>query len=118
MNSWCHNNPKLVSARLDFDSGDIAFYTAIWNAPAPWGIRVYTKDKYLISQPIEKLSFIDRTSRQLNTVEMESVDKKYKPGLFRLLQEVIKYHYSQEHKLVSVYENKNTMQYIFKIYGQ
>ena len=118
MNQWDSNNPKLVSARLNFDSGDVVNYTAIWNAPAPWSIRVYTKDKYLISQPIETLSYIDKASRQIIKVKLDSIDEKYKPGLFRLLQEIVRYHNGKENKLVSVFENKNTMQYISKIYEQ
>ncbi|MDA9651239.1 Gfo/Idh/MocA family oxidoreductase [Pelagibacteraceae bacterium] len=116
MNSWNFDNPNLVSARLFFNSGDIADYKAIWNAPAPWGVRVFTKDKYFISQPIENLSFIDKSSRQLINIDSEEVDKKYKPGLYRILQEMTKCLNGQLNKLVSVDENKNTMQYINKIY--
>ena len=116
MDHWNPHNPRLVSARFNFDSGDVANYVAIWNAPAPWSVRVFTKSKYLVSQPIETLSYIDQNSRQLIKVQLDTVDVKYKPGLFRLLQEIIMYHNGKDHKLVSVLENRNTMQYINKIY--
>ena len=64
------HNPRLVSARFNFDSGDVANYVAIWNAPAPWSVRVFTKSKYLVSQPIETLSYIDQNSRQLIKVQL------------------------------------------------
>ena len=101
MDHWNPHNPRLVSARFNFDSGDVANYVAIWNAPAPWSVRVFTKSKYLVSQPIETLSYIDQNSRQLIKVQLDTVDVKYKPGLFRLLQEIIMYHNGKDHKLVS-----------------
>ena len=58
----------------------------------------------------------NKNSRQLIKVQLDTVDVKYKPGLFRLLQEIIMYHNGKDHKLVSVLENRNTMQYINKIY--
>ena len=98
-------NQRLVSARFNFDSGDVANYVAIWNS-STLECTVFTKSKYLVSQPIETLSYIDQNSRQLIKVQLDTVDVKYKPGLFRLLQEIIMYHHSKDHKLVSVLENK------------
>lgn len=117
LDKWNKKNPTIVSARLKFDSGDIINYSAIWNRPAPWGIKISTKEKYFELSPIEKLIYIDKFSREIKNIGVDNVDIKYKPGLYNLLKEMYECLNNRPHNIVSVSENKNTMTYIKDIYA-
>lgn len=116
LDKWNSANPDIVSAILKFDTGDIINYKAVWNGPAPWEIKVFTKEKYFNLKPIEKLSYISKHSRVLNEVEVDEIDIKYKPGLYNLLKEMYKCMNNLPHKIPTVVENKATMSYIKSIY--
>jgi hypothetical protein len=38
-------NPFFVHAKIEFDSGDIGIYQAVWNAPDPWSVTIGTTFK-------------------------------------------------------------------------
>lgn len=116
LDNWNYKNPTVVSARLKFDSGDIVNYNAIWNRPAPWEIKISTEEKYFNLSPIEKLCYTNKYSRKIKKVKVDSVDIKYKPGLFFLLEEMYKCINHLPHRILSVKENKTTMTYIKDIY--
>lgn len=113
---WNQKSPNLVTARLVFNSGDIVNYHAIWNAPAPWEVKIFTRKNFFNLRPIERLSYINESSRELKNVEIDDLDLKYKPGLYLLIEEMYKCLNGLSHKVPSIKQNKKTMNYIKDIY--
>lgn len=79
--AWDPFDPGYVTAHLEFDSGDIASYQAVWNRPGPWSCAVTTAVQRLEMRPLEELSIQEPESRALTKIELGSIDKLYKPGL-------------------------------------
>jgi len=74
------------SARIQFDSGDIANYVALWNRPGPWSLLVSTKNLYLELCPIEGLRYRSGQSRDWRSFIADSEDHDFKPGLVAQLR--------------------------------
>lgn len=71
-------------------NGALFSYQANWEAPGRWGVEVLTKKHRLIFRPMEKLQIQKIGSVSTEFVEIEDdLDIKYKPGLFKQVQEFI-----------------------------
>lgn len=75
--------PRYVAARIEFESGDVGLYDAVWNAPAPWVVSVATPEKRWELRPIEKATSQVLGSRVLEPAPDDPWDIEYKPGLRR-----------------------------------
>jgi predicted dehydrogenase len=80
---WDPRRPRYVAARIDFDSGDIGLYEAIWDGPGPWAVSVGTQEKRWEMRPLEKAAFQLSGKRVLEPVDEDTWDSKFKPGLRR-----------------------------------
>ena len=113
---WDKGKSNFVSSILKFSSGDLVLYNAIWNAPSPWSITVQTKATFYSLSPIEKLIYQTNKSRELFEVPTEKIDLKYKPGLFKQVNEFLKCIKNEKNLLINVKNNKKTMKLIKQIY--
>ncbi len=84
---WQAQSPGVVVARIEFDSGDIGLYEAVWNAPAPWAVSVSTAQKRWEMRPLERATFQLAGQRTLEPVPVHHWDEEFKPG-FRLQAEM------------------------------
>lgn len=58
-------------------------YRADWNAPGRWSIELFTKENRYVLMPLETLKIQKKGSFNLEDVQIDdSLDKKFKPGLF------------------------------------
>lgn len=80
--------PGVVLAKVEFDSGDLGLYEAIWHAPGPWACTVTTARRRWELRPLETAVFQNAGERRLNPVEPAPADLAFKPG-FRLQAERI-----------------------------
>lgn len=112
---WKMGNDKVLSI-IEYTSGDIVIYKAIWNKPYSWSVKITTNEKFFYKEPIESLSYRTKESRKVISIKIDKYEKNFKPGFFNQSKEVIKYLKKKKHNLASFKENKKTMNLIRRIY--
>lgn len=75
--------PRYVAAKVEYESGDVGLYEAVWDGPAPWAVSVTTAEKRWELRPLEKAAFQRAGSRVLEPVAADPWDVDFKPGLRR-----------------------------------
>jgi predicted dehydrogenase len=86
--SWNASQPWLVSAAVQFKSGDTGLYQAIWDGPGPWAVAVNTPEVRWEMRPLEHATYQVAGSRRAVETEISAFDQKFKPG-FRLQAEQV-----------------------------
>ena len=114
---WNYEEPGFVFAKINFSSGDIGFYEAIWNGPGPWAVTVNTLEKRWELRPLENASYQLNGSRKLEPVEPHKWDLMFKPGLRAQAEEAIKAVYGQPHNLPTLKDALESMKLAKKIYS-
>ena len=114
---WNPADPGNVIAQLQYSSGDIGHYQALWNAPGPWSVAVCTPPLRAELRPIEKLSLQRAGSRQAELQADDPIDQQFKPGLLRQAQAAIKAARGQATTLPSLAEANRSMALVASIYG-
>jgi predicted dehydrogenase len=89
---WHSSGSIFVGSGLT-KSGALFSYHANWDAPGRWGLEFCTQKHKIILRPMEKLQIIKRDSLQIEYVELgeeqEHLDIKFKPGLYRQVDDFI-----------------------------
>lgn len=114
---WQPSAPGPVIAQLQFNSGDIGLYQAVWNAPGPWSVAVCTQELRAELRPIEQLSLQPAGSRQAELQQSDPLDQQFKPGLFRQAQAAIQAARGQASSLPTLAEANCSMALVASIYG-
>ena len=114
---WNAEDPGPVAAQLQFSSGDIGLYQALWNAPGPWSVAVSTAPLRAELRPIEQLSLQKAGSRQAELQAADPLDKEFKPGLLRQAQAAIEAAKGNATTLPSLKEANRSMALVASIYG-
>lgn len=113
---WDYSNSNFVSTRIDFSSGDIGLYNAVWDAPGPWAVTISTTKIRLQLRPLEVLELQQYGSRKIYTLESNELDQQFKPGFFIQASEVIKASKGEKNNLPTIQEVLKTMKTIKDIY--
>ena len=113
---WNPNKPFFVSAQLEFDSGDIGLYECYWNSPAPWSVSINTNSLRLDMTPLESLTKQSYGSRKRSNIELDEVDFKFKPGLFKQAKEIISSIKGDKNNLPTLDDAIKTMHLVDSIY--
>lgn len=73
--------PSMLSARINFDSGDCVSYTALWNQPGPWSVSVTTDNKHWQLRPLE---ILHRRAQDgtWTSYGVSKLDTEFKPGIY------------------------------------
>lgn len=108
--------PFLTMAILRFDSGDLGIYTAFWNAPGPWSVKITTREQLLEMRPLEGLEQQVFPEKSKNRISLPAVDKEYKPGIYRQAEQLIAATKSQDHSLPSLIDYLETHKLVEKLY--
>ena len=87
---WTPASPGIVVAHIQFTSGDIGLYEAVWNGPAPWAVTVCTQQDRLEMRPVEAIALQMNGSRQATPLEIEDIDRTFKPGLYFQAQQLVR----------------------------
>jgi len=86
------------------DKDALFSYHANWEAPGRWVLEILTKKNRLLFKPMESLQIQALGSVAVNPVEIDdSLDKQFKPGLFRQTQAFLADDYS---RLCSIQDQK------------
>ncbi|MDX2118823.1 MAG: Gfo/Idh/MocA family oxidoreductase [Planctomycetota bacterium] len=83
---WRDGTSPVVVASVEFDSGDIGIYSAIWNGPGPWMATVSTPERRWEFRPLEAAVYQNAGERALHQFQADPRDAAFKPG-FRLQAE-------------------------------
>jgi predicted dehydrogenase len=79
--SW--HKPVIFTGAGRSKNGALFSYCANWQAPGRWGVELMTNKHRLYLRPMEVLQIQNIGSLEVNMVEIDdSLDKKYKPGLY------------------------------------
>jgi len=79
-----HPKSSIFAGAGETTKGAFFSYYANWEAPGRWSVEIMTKKHRLILQPMESLKIQNVGSIDMKTVPIDySLDKKYKPGLYR-----------------------------------
>ena len=113
---WNSDAPSFVSSQINFSSGDIGLYQAVWGAPGPWGVTITTKKKRWELRPLEQASYQMYGSRQVIPLQTHQIDIDFKAGLRAQAEELIKVFNGQNHSLVTLEDAFETMKVVEQIY--
>ena len=114
---WNPEDPGPVIAQLEFSSGDIGLYQAVWNAPGPWSVAISTKALRAELRPIEQLRVQKVGSRHDELLATDPLDEKFKPGLLRQAEAAIQAARGESSSLPDLKEAKRSMGIVASIYG-
>lgn len=78
---WNSENPRIVAAKVSFDSGDVGLYEGVWSGPGPWAVNVCTPEKRWEMRPLEQAAFQIAGQRAMETIASHPWDTQFKPGL-------------------------------------
>lgn len=116
INKWNPGQPCFVLSKLEFSSGDIGIYEAIWEGPGPWAVTVSTPSKRWELRPLEELRIQEYKSRKSILQDVHNWDIDFKPGLRLQAEEALNLLKGESHQLPTITEALKTMILINKIY--
>lgn len=114
---WDPRQSRYVAAKIDFDSGDIGLYEAVWDAPGPWAVTVTTPEKRWEMRPIEKAVYQLAGTRALVPAEDDPWDTQFKPGLRRQAELVVQAAFGVETELPTLEDALRSMRLTQSIYA-
>ena len=115
---WNMVDPQFVAAKIQYDSGDIAIYEALWNRPGPWSVSVSMPSLRLEMRPLEHLSAQKYGVKKAEEVMLSRVNNHLKPGLERQAIEAISAINGNPHALPTLDSALKTMKLVSLIYGK
>lgn len=113
---WHPETPLFVMAKINYSSGDIGIYEAIWNGPGPWAVTVTTPAKRWELRPLERVSVQLYKSRTLEPLAANQWDTRFNPGLRLQAEEAIKAVFQKPTQLPMLNEAIETMKLVSAIY--
>lgn len=116
INKWIPGKSCFVLTKLEYSSGDIGIYEAIWEGPGPWAVTVATPSKRWELRPLEELRTQEYKSRNSILQDVNNWDIDFKPGLRLQAEEALKVLKGESHKLPTIKDALITMELIKKIY--
>lgn len=116
--NWDARDPKFVAAKIEYSSGDVGLYQAVWNGPGPWSVAVTTQEKRWEMRPLEQAVFQVHGSRNLEKIAADDRDLNFKPGLRVQAEELVKAARNQPHNLPTLEEALESMRLVRAIYTE
>jgi len=113
---WNPQDPCFVLAKIQYSSGDIGVYHAIWNGPGPWGVTVTTQAKRWEMRPLEQATFQLYKSRKSEVIPAHSWDAQFKAGLRLQAEEAVKAVLGEVNVLPTLADGIETMKLVSLIY--
>jgi predicted dehydrogenase len=114
--SWKEGKSNVVTASINFDSGDTGLYIALWDMPGPWSVSVVTKNNNITMKPLEQIFLQEYGSRKSTIIEISDYDKLFKPGFYSQALNVIKAAKGETNNLATLEDALNSMKLIKDLY--
>lgn len=110
------SNSFVLNAEMGFESGDVGYYTAVWNAPGPWGFKCWAGNTFWESRPLERA--ISRTGDGPEVeLKVHEWDIRFKPGIRMQAEEVIHHIENGTSKVPKLSDSIKTMEIVDRIYN-
>lgn len=109
---------RSLASVIKFDSGDIGFYQAHWNKPAPWAASIACDSCYIELSPLEYGKVRRGNSRKWIELLDTPALIGYKDGLVEQVEQAIMMLRGLSHSLVSISSSMDTMELISAIYDE
>lgn len=113
---WNPENPGVVLAKIEFDSGDIGIYEGIWHGPGPWACTVTTSNIRWELRPLEHAKYQLAGERVLHDVEVANWDSDFKPGFRCQAEQVVAALRGQKSAVVSLDDAVESMRLVSEIF--
>ena len=113
---WSPQAPSFVLTKVQYSSGDIGVYQAIWNGPGPWGVTITTQAKRWEMRPLEQATFQLYKSRKSELIPTHSWDTQFKAGLRLQAEEAVKAVLGEANALPTLADGIDTMKLVSLIY--
>ncbi len=110
-----HSSASIFSGSGVTKDGALFCYGANWEAPGRWELALNTSKRKLIFCPLEELKVQEHRSFDINNYSFENdydIDKKYKSGLFKLVEAFIN---KDDRSLCKIKEMKKLTEIYYKI---
>lgn len=117
LSHWRPDSPALVAGLVEFSSGDMAIYEAMWNRPGPWSCAVTTQSSRLEMRPLERLSTQADGDRTAHSVDLGDSDLQFKPGLLNQAEQAVRMVSGQSHSLPDFNDALESMRLVAALYG-
>jgi predicted dehydrogenase len=114
---WNSQEPWVVIAKVNFESGDVGLYEGVWNAPGPWSVSINTRIKRWEMRPVEQLMCQSAGQRKAETVELHPWDTQFKPGLRLMAEQAVNAVYGQMTDLPNLSDSFDSMKLVSQIFG-
>jgi predicted dehydrogenase len=115
---WNDANPSFVAANIQFSSGDIGIYQAVWDGPGPWAVSITNSEYRLEMRPLESLKIQKRGERNMHEIQFDPVDLTYKPGLHFQAEQILNYFRGKPTNIATLDDSQNSMKLCSMIYGK
>jgi predicted dehydrogenase len=110
-----HSAASIFTGSGITDNGALFCYGANWEAPGRWALTINTLKRKLIFCPLEQLKVQEHKSFDINNYSFDNdydIDKKYKPGLYKLVEAFIN---DDDSSLCEIKEMKKLTYIYYKI---
>lgn len=78
-----------IISNIQFSNGILGTYTSFWSSPGNWSIKIYTKDYFILFNPLERGFIIDKKFSKKELFPIKE-DIKFKPGFYLQSKNFIK----------------------------
>lgn len=110
-------NPWMVLAKVEFDSGDVGLYEGVWKGPGPWAVTVCTKQRRWEMRPLEQAVVQNAGERQLKPIDVHPWDSEFKAGLRLQAELALQAVRGGERRVPTLEESLETMRLISDIFA-
>ena len=115
--NWDSTNPGYVIATVQYSSGDVGVYQAVWNGPGPWSVTVTNPQVRLEMRPLERLAIQRRGERRQSDMPENVKDIEFKPGLRQQAEQIIEVLEQRPTHLATLGEATRSKKLCARIYG-
>jgi predicted dehydrogenase len=112
---WRADRPGPVVARIDFASGDVGLYHALWDAPGPWAVTVTVPSRRWELRPLEQ-GTTQALGEPQRILPAHAWDSAYKPGFRLQAERAVRAAAGEDAGLATLDDAIETMQLVAKLY--
>lgn len=114
---WNPQEPWVVMAKVNFESGDVGLYEGVWNAPGPWSVNINTRERRWEMRPLEQLAYQSAGQRKTEVVEPHPWDTEFKPGLRLQAAQAVSAVFGEKTDLPTLQDSLDSMKLANQIFG-
>jgi len=112
---WNPASPGAVLSTLQFDSGDVGVYEAVWDTPGPWMVSVNLPGTRWEMRPLERAT-VQHLGQSPTALEIHEWDLSFKAGLRLQAEKAVQARSGCRTDLPTLADSLSTMRLVERIY--